>query len=180
MFNLKENKLAKIILFIIVLSGFVLVLANSQLKVTEVSATVIAVVVHEDHLDFGTVFPGEERQGNFTVHYVQEYEGDGVVYQIIQKRKPLPVGHPEHPDGGDPEMPGYYRNLCEFLTKVSNEGEGDVEDRAFVGETDVSDEWIIYFKVPAIVGHIAQEHVDGVVTTNGEYGCDISINVLEP
>lgn len=179
MFNLKENKTAKILIFLIILIAFSLVLANFQFKAIEVSASIIPVLVHEEHLDFGTSFPGEERQGSFTVYFVEEYEEDGVNYKIIQKRKPLPPEHPEYPNGGDSEMPGYYRNLCPYLTKVSIEGEGDLETGAFVGRTDLSDAWIIYFKVPAIVGHIGQDNINGVVTSNGEYGCDISIDVLE-
>lgn len=181
MFNIiKKIRIGKILIFSIVLIAFALFLSNAQLKVMEVSAQVIAVWVQEDNLHFGTVFPGEEHEGNFTVHYAEEYEEDNVVYRIIQKRKLLPPEHPEYPNGGDPEMPGYYRNLCPFLTKVNMEGEGDTEEESSVGENDLSDEWIIYFKVPAILGHVAQEHINGVVTTNGEYGCDISIDVIGP
>ena len=172
MFNLKENKLAKIILFIIVLSGFVLVLANSQLKITEVSATVVAVTVQGDHLSFGTAFPGEELEGSFVIGYVEQPEPDDVDYRIVLERKPLPEGYIGE---GDPDMPGYYKDLCPYLTKVNLEEEGDTEDNASVGVDDLSDEWTIYFKVPAIIGHVGQEHINGIVTTNGEYGCDISI-----
>ena len=157
--------------------GFVLVLVIINANITNVSAQIVPVTVSTEHLSFGTVFPGEELQGNFMVTYVDE--GDGIAYKLIQKRKPLPSEHPEYPDGGDPEMPGYYRNLCPFLTKVSNEGEGDTENQAFVGptSTDPSDNWIIYFKVPAVFGHVGQDHTGGVVSGNGEYGCDIAINI---
>ena len=178
MFNIRKIKIGKVLIFSIALIAFILFLANAQLKVMEVSAQVIAVTVQGDNLHFGTVFPGEELEGSLTISYI-ETQGQ-IDYRVVQKRKPLAPEHPEYPDGGDPEMPGYYRNLCLFLTKVNMEGEGDTEEESSVGESDLSDEWIIYFKVPAIVGHIAQEHINGVVTSNGEYGCDISIEVIEP
>lgn len=157
-----------------------LAVVSLQVNLTAVSAQIIPVLVSVNNLDFGTVFPGEEQEGDFVVNISPQYEGDGVTYQIIQKRKPLPPEHPEYPDGGDPEMSGYYRNLCPYLTKVSNEGEGDIETSASVNpDSDISDAWIIYFKVPAIVGNVGQDHIGGVVTENGEYGCDVSIDIIE-
>ena len=150
----------------------------AQYNIIKVSAEtiILPVAVIENGLDFGTVFPGEELEGNFTIQYVEGSGEDNVTYQIILKRKLLPVGHPEYPDGGDPDMPGYYRNLCPSLTAVSVEESGDT---GIVGKEDISDVWTIYFKVPAILGNVAQSHTGEVVTSNGEYGCDISINIPE-
>ena len=174
----KPSKKTLIILTIAVSLTLVLVIINAN--ITKVSAQIVPVTVSTNHLSFGTVFPGEGLQGDFIVTYI-ENEGDGIAYKLIQKRKPLPPEHLEYPDGGDPEMPGFYRNLCPFLTKTSLEGEGDTEDSAFVGpiSTDPSDSWIIYFEVPAIFGHVSQDHTGGVVSTNGEYGCDIVIDITE-
>ena len=134
----------------------------------QVTAQIIPVTVSTSHLSFGTVFPGEELQGNFIVNYVDE-EG-GINYRIIQRLKPFPEGHPDYP--------GYYRDLCPFLTPISvDEDEGDATSSAFVGTDDPSDNWIIYFKVPAIFGHVGQDHTGGVVSENGEYGCDIAIDI---
>ncbi len=171
------KKPGRTIILLTIVVGFILVLASLVADTTKVSAHILPVVVSVDHLDFGTVFPGEERQGNFIVTYVEV--DIGVNYQIVQERKPLPPEHPEYPNGGDPAMPGYYRDLCPFLEKVSVEQEGDTENLAFVGQGDLSDTWTIYFKVPAIVGNVAQEHIGGVVTSNGEYGCDVSIYTLD-
>lgn len=171
------KKPRRTIILLTITVGLILVLASLVAGTTKVSAQILPVVVNVDHLDFGTVFPGEERQGNFTVTYVEN--DNGVDYRIIQERKPLPPEHPEYPGGGDPAMPGYYRDLCPFLEKVSIEQEGDTENLAFVGDNDLSDVWTIYFKVPAIVGNVAQDHIGGVVTSNGEYGCDVSIDILE-
>lgn len=167
----------KLLITLGVIVSLILVLVIIDANITKVSAQIIPVTVSTENLTFGTVFPGEELQGNFIVTYVDE--GGGIAYKLIQKPKPLPAEHPEYPDGGDPQNPGYYRNLCPFLTKVSNEGEGDTENQAFVGptSTDPSDNWIIYFKVPATFGHVGQDHTGGVVSESGEYGCDISIDI---
>lgn len=154
---------------------------NLQAKLTQVSAQVVPVSVNVNHMDFGIVFPGEQLESSFQVNYAED--GNGVNYRIIQKRKPLPESHPEYPDGGDPDMPGYYKNLCPYLEKLSLEGEGDTEGEdgsAYVGPDDLSDIWTVYFKVPAIFDFVAQDHEGGIVDTNGEYGCDISIDVDEP
>jgi len=169
----KPKTIAMLIGFSIVITAAIVSL---QVHLTSVSASIIPVVVSEDHLDFNTVFPGEELQGNFIVSISPEYEGDGITYKIIQKRKELPPDYIG--DGEDPQMLGYYRNLCPYLTKVSNEGEGDMETSAFLGSGDNSDTWVIYFEVPAIFGNVAQDHIGGVITTNGEYGCDVSIDII--
>lgn len=164
-------------ILIITAVGILAVLAVFYYEASQVKAQILPVVVNLSHLDFGTAFPGEELQNNFIVSYVEEYEYNGVNYKLIQKRKPLPDGYVGE---GDPELPGYYKDLCPFLIKISLEGEGDAEGGAFVGPGDLSDTWIVYFKVPAIVGHVSQDHTGGVVTDNGEYGCDISIDVDLP
>jgi cysteine-rich repeat protein len=172
--NLKSKKF---IIGLIALIGLSLVLVNFQAGLTAVSATVIPVEVSIHHLDFGNTFPGENLEGNFVVSYAEQ--GNGINYNIIQKRKPLPPEHPEYPLGGDPLMPGYYRNLCPYLTKTSLEGEGDIEANSFVGPNDLTDKWTIYYSVPAIIGQVGQDHKGGLVTVSGEYGCDITINIEE-
>lgn len=165
---------------LVVLVSLLFLFVNLQKNVTQVEAQILPVDVSVHHLDFGTVFPGESLEGEFQVMYAEE--SGGVFYQIIQKRKPLGEDHPEYPNGGDPDMPGYYRDLCPFMEKVSLEGEGDFEgprNQAYVGTDDLSDTWTIYFKVPAIFGNVAQDHEGSVVSENGEYGCDISIEVVE-
>lgn len=159
-----------ITLGVIVVLASVLIILNAN--ITKVSAQIIPVTVSTSHLSFGTVFPGEELQGNFIVTYVEE-EGSGIAYRIVQKPKPCPEQNPDCGPGG------YYRDLCPYLEKVSLEGESDIPNSAFVGpvSTDSSDNWTIYFKVPAIFGHIGQDHTGGVVDENGEYGCDIAIDI---
>ena len=177
MFFIKNKKFRKLIASLIALISLSLVLINFQSGLLSVSATVIPVEVSIKHLAFGATFPGENLEGNFVVSYAET--GNGVNYNIIQRRKPLPSDHPEYPDGGDPLMSGYYRNLCPYLTKTSLEGEGDLEANSFVGPNDLTDKWTIYYSVPAIMGQVGQDHQGGLVTVNGEYGCDITINIDE-
>ena len=157
----------KLLIFLIFFISLTVIVSYLMINSQKVSAQIVPVTVSTNNLSFGTVFPGEELQGNFIVTYIDE-EGE-INYRIIQKPKPLPE---EHPDS-----PGFYRNLCPFLTPVSVEGEGDTTSSAFVGNADLSDNWTIYFKVPAIFGQVGQDHTGGVVSENGEYGCDISIDI---
>jgi len=178
--NLRKKRLKKqALIFGLPISIIIIILIIFQGQIFKVSAQIVPVTVNVEHLDFGTVFPGEELEGNFIVTYADT--GDGIAYRIVQERKPLPPEHPEYPDGGDPEMPGYYRNLCSHLTKVKDitETDQDTENSAFVGPEDISDTWIIYFEVPAIFGNVAQDHIGSVIDENGEYGCDISIGATE-
>ncbi len=182
---LKLNKKIFIPLIIVVSLGFLIVSLQSWL--TKVSAQVIPVTVLINHLDFGTVFPGEELARTFDIMYSEE-EGSGIYYRIVQKIKPLPGAIV--PEGYEGSIRDYcqdnaedqtrcYRNLCPHLTKVSEDGEGDIEDLSFVGgEGDTADMWTVYFKVPAIFGFLAQDHIGGVVSESGEYGCDISVDIL--
>lgn len=164
---------------IIMVAGFFFAaVLIGQYHIIRVSADtiILPVAVIEKGLDFGTVFPGEEHEGTFTIQYVEEPERDNITYRVILQRKPLPPDHPEYPNGGDPDMPGYYKDLCPSLTAMSVEETGNTGN---VGLNDISDVWTIYFKVPAIIGNVAQSHEGEIVTSNGEYGCDISIDVLE-
>lgn len=168
---LLQNKIfknpKKIAISLVIIFGLILI--GIKIFSSRVTAQVVPVIVHEFDLAFGTVFPGEELKGNFEVHYVEDYPQEGVNYKIIKQLKPLPDGS------------GFYKDLCPFLTpiKVVEGAETDNPDSAYVGETDLSDTWIIYFKVPAIVGHVSQDHTGGVVTEDGDYGCDVSIDIPE-
>jgi len=169
----KEPK--KIAILLVIILGLILV--GIKLFSTKVTAQIVPIVVNERELAFGTVFPGENLEGKFIVSFVTDYEEAGITYKIIFMRKELPEGYP---GTDDPDKPGYYRDLCPFLTPVNvDPNETDTPDQASVGDDDLSDNWTIYFKVPAIVGNVAQDHVGGVVTTDGDYGCDISIDIPE-
>ncbi len=173
----KPKKLLTTLVIVVVLS---LVLVNLQNSLIAVSAQALPLVVYEDHLDFGLVFPGQIRDGYFRVFYSSD-GGDGDVnYRLIQKRKPLPSTHPEYPNGGDPDLPGYYRDLCPYILKISQDGEGDTESSALVGPNDLMDIWKVELEVPAILDYVAQNHTGGVVSSNGEYGCDISVDIAVP
>jgi hypothetical protein len=170
--SLLKNKILKnpkkTAIFLVIIFGLVLI--GIKVFSTKVTAQVIPVSVNISHLDFGTVFPGEELQGNFIVTYGTT--GNGINYRIIQRPKPCPVENPTCGPGG------YYKDLCPFLEKVNVDPlETDTEEQAFVGPNDLTDTWVVYFKVPAIMGHVSQDHTGGVVTEEGDYGCDIAIDI---
>ena len=184
--NIFKEKV-KSILFTIV--GLILVvIVTIWFSSNRVSANVWPISVSVSHIDFGTVFPGETLQENFIVNYATT--GDGVYYRIIQRNKPLPGAEPpqwyngsieeycqEYPD----DLSRCYRDLCPFLDKVKVEQDviEDTESEAFVGPNDISDTWTIYFQVPAIFGNVSQDHIGGVITEGGEYGCDVSIEIID-
>ncbi|MDD5110264.1 MAG: VWA domain-containing protein [Patescibacteria group bacterium] len=156
--------------------------ASVQGAVIGVSATILPVLVSVNHLDFGTVFPGERLTEHYTVSLAPEFSGQTLPYTIGMKRKPLPSTHPEYPNGGDPDMPGYYRDLCPFLTLTGEAGEGDVVTAATLTKpADAQDAWDVLLDAPAIAdpetGGVSQDHDGGIITHNGEYGCDLTVNI---
>ncbi|TSC77038.1 MAG: von Willebrand factor type A [Parcubacteria group bacterium Gr01-1014_31] len=164
----------------LVVSGLVFAIFQSAL--IGVSATLLPILESINHLDFGMVFPGEQLDETFTITLAPEFLGQSQDYWIEEKRKPLPPEHPEYPDGGDPELPGYYRDLCPYISLTGETGEGDVPANATLTEsTDETDVWTVLLDAPAIAdptsGGVAQDHKGGIVTTNGEFGCDLSVNI---
>jgi len=182
--NIFKEKVKSTLLTIV---GLVLVvIITIWIGSNRVSADVWPISVAVSHIDFGTVFPGETLQENFTVNYLDEV--DGITYRIVQRVKPLPDA--QVPQGYEGSIEEYcqqnpedltrcYRDLCPFLEKVSIEAEGDTENLASIDWEDNSDTWIINFKVPAIFGNISQDHIGGVITESGEYGCEVSIEIIE-
>ena len=158
------------------LVGFVASAISLQLSLTQVSADVWPIMINVGHINYGTVFPGEILEKEFLVTNTDD--GNEVKYAIVKERKPLPNTHLEYPNGGDPAMPGFYRDLCPYLENLSLEGEGDTNAEASVKTNDMKDIWKVYLEVPAIFKHVAQDHTGGIVDAIGEYGCDLSIDVL--
>jgi hypothetical protein len=163
-----------------------LLLIYLQMSLTKVSADLKPVSVNIGHLEFGTVFPGQVLENYFTVSY-GDNSGLDSNYRIIQMIKPhpgavVPEGYTgtmrEYCQANPSDNARCYKNLCPYLTKLSHEGEGDVEAGAAVGPEDLHDNWTVHLEVPAIIGNVAQDHKGGLVSVSGEYGCDISIDVL--
>ena len=171
--------------FIIIAAVLAVISISLWINSRYVSAQFVPVAVSINHLAFGTVFPGEELEGSFEVTYLDE--AGEVHYRLVQKIKPLPdVPIPQGYESTSDYCQDYpndltmcYLNLCPYLEKVSVEQEGDIENLALIGINDMSDVWVVNFKVPAIFGHVGQDHTGGVVDSEGEYGCDISIDIIE-
>ncbi len=135
-----------------------------QSFVIKVEANGLPVSVSTSGFGFGIVFPGEDLEKEFIVSLVIG-EVEEVTYSIIQTPK---LG---------------YLDLCPFLEKVNEEGEGDTETTstlsAISNPVDLSDTWKLIFKVPAILGFVAQNHIFGIISTGGDYGCDIGVEIVE-
>lgn len=183
----KEPK--KILILLIVVFGLILLGVKIFSNRATAQVQIIPVSVNISHLDFGTVFPGEELQGNFIVTYGTT--GDGINYRIIQKPKPrwpelltCSQGFASIEEAraycvsNPADLNCCYPDLCSFLEKVNvDPGETDTEDQAFVGPNDLTDTWVVYFKVPAIMGQVSQDHTGGIISEEGDYGCDIAIDI---
>ena len=166
---------------------FSVVVVTIWISSSRVSADVWPIMVAVDHIDFGTVFPGETLEESFEIIYLDEIPMN---YRIVQKIKPLPDVLPPSGSGYElisdycqdypDDLTKCYRDLCPFLEKVSIETEeGDTEDSASMDANDDSDIWTINFKVPAIFGNVSQDHIVGVINEGGEYGCDVSIEIID-
>jgi hypothetical protein len=175
---MKKNIFSKKNLILIISTLIILlVLFLFQGPILKVSAQILPIMVNLYNLTFGNVFPGEELEKNFVVSYA-EPEGS-IDYRIIHKIKPLAPEDSDYCQQNPDDFQKCYRNLCPYLDEYSNEGENDTKNQASVGATDTSDNWIVKLKVPAIFGYVAQDHNGEVVTESGEYGCDISIDIIE-
>jgi uncharacterized repeat protein (TIGR01451 family) len=171
------HKTKKIILNLAAIAMIVGVFALLQTNFVDVRASDLPVGVSTHDIKFGVVFPGENMdKGDLIVSYTDDPANGVLSYFISRKRKPLPG---IYEGSGDPAMPGYYRDLCPYLRLRIADNDGDTEVFAQVGPDDPSDSWIVNLKVPAIFGNVAQDHRGGVVSTNGDYGCDLAVNVFE-
>ena len=156
----------------LILSGFLTALFQND--IIKIKADTWSIAVSVDHLAFGTVFPGEQLQKNFTVLY--SGSGDGS-YRIIEKYKPLNPVDSDYCQNNFDDLEKCYRDLCPYIIEYSEEGEGDIADGASVSAGDISDFWIVHLDTPAIAGKISQDHTGGIISTNGVYGCDLSFEV---
>ena len=175
---MKKLNLSKKTLFLALPILVVLLIFLFQGPILKVSAQILPIIVNLYDLTFGNVFPGEELEKTFEVSYA-EPEGS-MDYRIIHKIKPINSEDSDYCQQNPNDFQKCYRNLCPYLTEFSNENEGDTKDQATVGVQDIHDNWIVRLKVPAIFGHVGQDHIGGIVSENGVYGCDISIDIIEP
>ena len=183
-FNAKKIKVIMLAISFMITSG--LFVASFQEQILKAKANVSSIIIYLDHLDFGRVFPGEQLQKTFTVHYSGSGNGD---YNIVEKYKPLPGA--TVPEGYSGNISDYcqdnfndfdrcYKTLCPFIEEFSEENEGDTVLKASVSSNDLEDLWIVAFNndfVPAIIGNVSQDHKGDIISESGIYGCDLSFNV---
>lgn len=154
-----------IITFSLIVIGLGLFI-NLQSLIVGAEASVDPISVSTNELGFGIVFPGENLEKTFVVTLIGGTEElDFLDYRITQTPKPG------------------YNNLCPFLEKINEEGEGDTESRASLNHLaippDASDTWKVVLNVPAIEGFVAQDHNSGIISEGGNYGCDIGVEIIE-
>ncbi|MCK5085291.1 hypothetical protein KAK05_01120, partial [Candidatus Parcubacteria bacterium] len=175
-FNLKKFRTIIVLSLFLFISG--LFSAFFQNNISKANSILTSIVVNLSHLDLGLVFPGEQLQKTFIVSYSGSENGDGS-YTIVEKYKPFDPVDSDYCQENYEDYLRCYKTLCPYMEEYSEEGEGDVVGDASVGPDDLSDTWIVAIDVPAIMGNVAQDHMDGIVTENGTYGCDLSFNVEE-
>jgi len=158
---MRNKKYISFLFAIVIIVGVgLLVSLQSFIINVEAQVEVDPIFVSTLDLGFGIVFPGEALEKEFIVSLVAgEPE---VEYKITQNPK----------DG--------YLDLCPYLEKVNEEGEGDTESFATLNSTsDPSDTWKVVLNVPAILGFVAQNHIFGIISGGGDYGCDIGVEIIE-
>ena len=146
----------------------VLVLGGSllQQQVLKVKADVQVLLVSDTALPFGTVFPGEELSKTYTVQLDTSASSSTYVTTLV-------------PPSTDEQDPLFGRkDLCPYLQlkNIDNPTENDTPAESSLSKpNDTIDNWQIKLTVPAIEGHVAQDHTGGIVVTGGDFGCRISI-----
>ena len=189
--KIKIFSLKKILIGLAVFVFFILVFANRDL--VGVKATIVPVTVTPCKIEFGNVFPEEQLTKTFSVSLATDCQDKNnsqtINYRIVQKIKPKHGATPppgfhgtvsdycQTPEGKD-DQTRCYLNLCPFLTKVGDSN-SDTEANASLGGSDKTDKWTINFLVPDIFGSVGQENKGGVVSEEGDYGCDIAIEIKE-
>lgn len=175
--NTKKVKISFLLVLSMLVSGVFTIKAEK-----DISSVSWPILVNLSHMEFGDVYAGEKVEKTFTVSYSGKGDGE---YTIQEKYKPKPGVLP--PSGFNGSISDYcqinhedfdrcYRNLCPFIEEISREGEGDTTTKAVVSAADPSDVWAVLLNTPS-VGTVTQDNTNGVVSTSGEYGCDLSFNV---
>src|SRR3989338_100334 len=157
-----RNKVIKRLALLIVTMLLVSGLSFVQSSTLKVNASVDVILVSHTAIPFGTVFPCENVDETYTV---QLYT-DNNFAEYFTTLDPV--------DG--------LKNLCPFLdlTSIDLPVEPDTLVSATVTETDPADHWQVKFNVPAIEGHVSQNHDGEIVIEGGDYGCKITITVIPP
>ena len=170
--RIREMKIALFLISFLVLSGFLVALFQNN--IIKIKADTWSIMVSVNHLAFGTVFPGEQLQKNFTVFYSGSGNGE---YTIVEKYKPFDPADSDYCQDNFSDFDKCYKYLCPYIEEYSIEGEGDTVTGASVSSDDLADNWIVTLDTPAIVGNISQDHTGGIISVNGVYGCDLSFDV---
>lgn len=130
-----------------------------QDSILKARAAVQVLLVSHTAIPFGTVFPGEMVSETYTV-YLDDTVDEAVYYSHLETV-------PEKLD------------LCPFLAiqPIDEPPEGDTfATSTLVGPiVDRLDRWQVKLTVPAIEGHVAQNHDGHIIVDSGRYACKIVV-----
>lgn len=194
---------------VVVVVGGVAALSAFEAHIINVTAHIEnALSVSTKHIGFGTVFPQEMVEEDFTVRlsssFLEADRVDDVEYDIVQKPKPRDPADWQYCLDNPLDTQKCYPDLCRFLSKLPDddpendigvesyyqgtsgciEPQGEAEGRLTKIGEDESDTWIVDLKVPPIAGTVGQDWPTScqswVVPTDGvDYGCDLWIEVTD-
>jgi hypothetical protein len=182
------KKIFPALIAILVVAGGVAAMSAYEAHIVNVTAHIEnALSVSEDELAYGTVFPQEYLEKDFTISlsesFMAEENADDVNYIIAHKPKPgfenvlCPFLSTESADKdkNDTDKPSYYRgDHCEMDTATST-------GRLAKSENDTEDRWVVNLKVPPIDGSVGQDWPEDCPTVpeEADYGCDLWIEVTD-
>lgn len=174
--NILNKKIKSLAIYTAIFTVGLFSFALFQFHLVDVSASVGPIKVFIDEIKFGTVFPEEVLGKDFTVNLESGWDKE-VQYKITTRSKPL---HEGHEGEEDPDNPGYYRDLCGYLSDLENEDENDTADDARISPDDTVDTWNFDLSVPCIEGSEGMDWEGKPVVEGGfTYGCDFVIETEE-
>jgi hypothetical protein len=135
----------------------------AQDRILKARAAVQVLLVSHTAIPFGTVFPGEMVSETYTVQ-LDNSVGAATYFSHLEIV----------PDKLD---------LCPFLviTPIDQPAEGDTfATSTLVAIVDGIDSWQVKLAVPAIEGHVAQDHDGDIIVDSGDYACKIVIITPTP
>lgn len=185
---MKNREQLNIFAIAVITLGGVFCFSIIQNKIVSVSAQIDPIEFMEPNADFGIVFPSEALEKEFYISVSDGYEYP-ISYSLILQPKPRAdfseeVGEDvasEYCILNPEDIENCYPLLCPYLDLFSKENEDDNKNYATLKEIpgDNTDYWKVVLNVPLIKGFAGQDFNGIPVDNADEYGCDISLVLLE-
>lgn len=175
---LEYFKKVKLLILFIQFSGIlagVFGMAYLQHNIINVSAEVDPIAFMGPNAEFGIVFPSEIREKDFYVKAQDSYNGS-ISYNLITRVKPRAVENAAYCLNNPSDYAKCYPLLCDYLSIISTENEGDTKDNAtLLLPNDKIDSWKVVLNTPPINGSAGRDFNGNPVESAGEYGCDMEL-----